>query len=326
MSATKVFIMSVPRETAVGLENWTSGVSGKKLKKTKVGETVDRVSALYDRKIGGLATGLTEPWIDEEGNQVKDENNKPLTLQQKYEQRWGLEPGFLTNRPWRKGDSMKEEDMTYFQRMYWKVNDGTTVIDMSVMDDVMFYHVALASKYFANSEKELRSHKWPRAKWYIALENESDEIKYKRNERKSKAFAALHSAEMTEEMKRKFIYLLELASSKVSLTAEQTHNLLFDYLNNTTFTPGSNLSKFMSLYSKLGTADGREELEAMYLLKQAVDNRIIYEKQGAYVWVRSDGKLELGQTKTEAVEFILNPKKQSLVEELETLLTEKKNS
>lgn len=326
MASTKVFIMSIPRETAVGLENWTSNVSGVKLKKTKVGQTTDRISALFDRRSGGLATGLGEPWTDDDGKQMKDENGNPLTLQQKYERQFGLAEGFLSNRPWRKGDSLKEEDMTYFQRMYWTLNDGSTVLDLGNFDDLMFYHVALASKFIANSEKEWKSHQWPRAKWYIALENESDEIKYKRNERKSKAFAALHSEHMTESMKRKFVYLLELASARVQLTSEQTHNLLYDYVENTTFTPGSNLDKFMNLFSKLSTADGRTELEAMYLLKQAVDYRVIYMKQGAYSWARAEGELDLGQTKSEAVEFILNPKKQALVEELETLVANKKNS
>jgi hypothetical protein len=324
--STKVFIMSIPRPSALGIDSWTSNVSGKNLKKTKVGSTIDRVSALYDRKKGGLATGLDRPWLDENGVQLKDKDGNPLTLQQKLEKKWGLEPGYLTNRPWRKGDSLREEDMTYFQKKYWQLNDGSTVLDMSAMEDELFYYVCQDSKFVANSEKEWRSHQWPYAKWYIALENESDEIKYKRNERKSKAFAALHSEDMTDTMKNKFVYLLELASTRISLTSQQTHNLLYDFISSTTFTPGSNLDRFMVLFNKLSTADGREELEAEFLLKQAVDFRILHEKQGAFIWVRPEGQLDLGQTKTEAIQFILNPKKQALIEELETLVEAKKYS
>lgn len=47
---------------------------------------------------------------------VDDRTGRKLTLQDREEQRWGLESGFLTNKAWRRGDSVKEEDMTYFQK------------------------------------------------------------------------------------------------------------------------------------------------------------------------------------------------------------------
>jgi hypothetical protein len=312
----KVYVMSIPRDTATGIDDWTNDSSGKRMKKTKVGRTRDGYMALYDPKVGGLATGLTEPWI-ENGERVTDNDGNKLTLQDKMERKWSLDKGYLTNRPWRRGDSLKEEDLTYYQKKVWKYNDGSTVLDLDNMEDELGYYVALASNKIANSESEWRAHKWPKATHYIAWENEADELRYKKNEYKSQAFASLHSKDMTNSMKRKFVYLLDLASTRVVLTDEQVHNLLFDYIDKTAFTPQSNIDKFMELVNRLKTKDGRENIEARFTLKKAVDNRVIYEKAGTFTWPRSEGALEIGNTLAEAIEFILNPKKQGLVEELE---------
>lgn len=150
----KIYIYSIPRESALGIHDWTSDVSGKKLKKTKVGKTRDAVQALFSPRHGGLANGLSyKAWV-EEGSPKKKSDGTTLTLQHKMEKKWGLPEGFLHNRPWRKGDSIKEEDMSYFQRKSWKLNDGCTVLDLSNFDDEMFYYVALDSKFIANSERE----------------------------------------------------------------------------------------------------------------------------------------------------------------------------
>lgn len=82
--------------------------------------------------------------------------------------------------------------------------------------------------------------------------------------------------------------------------------------------PNSNIDKFEEVTKLLKTKPGREELEARYLLKRAIDNRVIYEKQGTYTWIRPEGKIVIGDKFSEAIDFILNPKKQTFVEELES--------
>lgn len=320
----KVFIYSIPRDTATGISDWASDVTGRKLKKTKIGNATDSLSALYSNKTGRLATGLNKPWIVN-GKQKENKDGKLLTLQDKYEQEFNLEPGYLTDRPWRKGDSLKEENLTYFQKKLWTLKDGATMLDLTNFDDLMGYHVMLESKYIANSEREWREHKWPYASHYIALENESEEIKYNRNQQKSKAMAALHDSKMTDQMKRKFVSILDLAPATSAVTPEQVHNLLFAYLDQSKFGPGSNLEKFQSAHTDLKTKDGRERIEALWTLLRAQDLRIIHEKQGAYVWPRSKGTIELGITKEKAVDFILDPKKQPLVDELEEQIEKKLN-
>lgn len=286
-----------------------------KMLKTKVGKCRDRIQGLYSPKIGGLANGLSnKPWI-EEGKQVT-EDGKLLTLQDKMEKKWGLEKGFLNNRPYRKGDPIKEEFQTYYQRTSWQLNDGCTVLDLSKMDDELGYYMFLDSKYVANSEREWKERKWPKATHYIALENEAEELKYSKNQQKSKAFANLHAEAMTPSVKQKMVCILELTRTTTTLTTEQVDNLLYDFVDKTTFGNNSNLDKFLALFNLLSTPVGREELDSKYLLKQGLDTRVLYEKQGAYSWVRPSGLIILGETYSEAIDFLMNPKKSSLVDEL----------
>lgn len=315
--------MSIPRESALGLHDWTQPSSGVKLQKTKIGQTKDTIRALYSTSKGGLANYISyTPWI-ENGEQKKDEKGNPLMLQQKLELKWNKPVGYFTNIALGKNENIKDEDRTYFQKMRWPLGDGSTVFDLDTMDGEMGYYVCLASSMVANSEKEWRAHKWPKAKWYIALENESEEIKYQRNEIKSKAFGALHNPELTESYKRKVVSILDIASTRSTLTSEQIHNLLYEYIDKSGFTPGSNIEKFNELNLLLSTAPGREELEARYILKQALDSRIIYEKQGSYTWVRPEGSIVIGDRYSEAIDFLLNPKKSAELEQLQEMITAK---
>ncbi len=45
MSSKLVFIKSIPRQTATGVSEWVSDVSGKRLNKTKIGRAVDKLQA-----------------------------------------------------------------------------------------------------------------------------------------------------------------------------------------------------------------------------------------------------------------------------------------
>jgi len=313
----KIFIYSIPRKSAFGIHDWTSEASGKKLLKTKIWKCTDKIQAFYNPKFGGFANGLSyKPWI-ENGEQVKDKDGKPLMLQHKMEQKWGLPENFLTNKLNHRDDPKNKVPLSYYTTKVWKLNDGCTVLDLDNFDDEMFYYVCLESKLVANSEKEWKQHLWPKAQYYIALENEAEELKYNKNQIKSKAFALLHNDNMTPSNKEKIASVLELTNSFAALTIEQIDNLLFEYIDKSTFAPGSNIDKFTDIANQLNTPTGRENLEAKYLLKKGLDSRIVYEKQGAYNWTKPTGQITLGENYLEAVEFILNPKKSALVEELE---------
>lgn len=309
-----VFVNSIPRDTATGINDWVNTTSGVKMNKVKIGRCNDKLRALYSVKQGGLANYISyTPWIENGVPVVED--GTPLMLQTKLERKWNKPNGYFTNEPATRGD-VNEEKRTYFQRKVWPLNDGSTVLDLSTMDGEMGYYVMLASSRVANSEKEWKMHLWPKAEWYIALENESDQIKYQKNSTKVKAFAALENTELTPTYKRKLAVLLELIDTKTVVTNEQLENILFEYIDKSTYIPGSNIDKFNELYKLLSTATGREEFEARFLLKQAIDVRIVYEKQGTYTWVRAQGQIVLGDRFRDAISFILNPKKADEVEEL----------
>lgn len=308
----KIFIKSIPRDTATKVHEFSNPLTGVRLNKTKIGNCKDGLMALYSRKIGGLNTGLT--------NVVEtDEKGRQITLQEKMEAKWGKPAGYFGNSHTQNPD----EEPTYFQNKVWYLNDGTTVLDLENMDDELFYYVCLASKYVANSEKEWRAHKWPKAMFYISLENESDELKHSRKEKRRKALAALEGENMTPTMKRKFAGILGLGSSLAAMTYEQVDNQLDEYIDTGAADPTGKTSvdKFMELYADLATDLGREKIEAKFLLQNLLDSRIVYEKQGTYRWVRKD--MNIGDRYHEVIEFLLNPKKSADRDELEQELKSK---
>ncbi len=311
-----VFVQSIPRSTATGVSELVNPNSGKKSNKTKMGNCSDSFQALYSPKVGGLATGLTDAWV-EDGVQVIDEVTKrPLLIQHKMERKHNLPDGFLNNKPWMKGDSDDEKNWTYYQRKYVTLNDGSTVFNTDEMEGELSYYILLASKYVANSEKEWRDHKWPDARWYIALENEEDELKATKSRQKSKCIAFLVDDEFSLTYQQKFVHVLGLATVSASLTTDAIYNLLKDYIDASNYLPGSNIEKFQELQELLKTPLGREEFEARHLLKRSIDGRVVREKQGAYIWDRPDGPLRLGENYREAVEYLLDPKKEAMVEDL----------
>ena len=313
----KVFIQSIPRETATLISEWRDPNSGGKLHKTKIGQCRDKISALYSPRVGGLLNGLSYKEWTEGGKPVLDKQGNSQTWQQREEQKWGLAPGYLTNRSWRKGESVKDENLTYYQNKSWPLNDGTTVLDLNNFDDAMFYYVALDSKFIANSEREWKSHKWPNAQFYISLENESEELQHEKNAKKYKAFAKLDSELLTSPKKKEIIWILGLASTFTDLKEEQVDNTLYKFIESDSIT-NNNIDKFNELYNLLAHEKGRVEFAARLLLKKALDSRVVYEKQDTYTWPRSKGPIVLGEKYSDALEFLLNPKKDSLVLELES--------
>ena len=105
----QVFIKVIPRDTASKIHEVRDNRTGKRLNKTKINDFCkDGIQALWSPTVGGLKTGLYKSMDLEDGEKI--------TLQNWAENRWSLEKGFLTNKPWRRGDSLQPEDMSYFQK------------------------------------------------------------------------------------------------------------------------------------------------------------------------------------------------------------------
>lgn len=312
-----VFVQSIPRPNPLGVDAWVTA-NGQKIKKNKIGPRASTfVRALYDAKVGGLANYISyTPWIENAEPQL-DAVGRPLMLQQKLERKWNLPEGYLHNRPIQLESYLNKpvDELSYFQAMRWKLSDGTTAFDLSKMDDELGYYVLLASTKVANSLQEYERKLWPKAEFYIVHTTEEEEMRYEKLYSKSKAFAAIHDSLMTDEIKRKLVDLLELASSKADLTTHQIHNLLVDHVESSA--NQNRLERFFNYINLLKTPDGRAKFEAMHQLKRALDTRVIYEKQDTYTWVRPNGStLPIADRYSEAVEFFLNPKKDKEVKEI----------
>ena len=293
------------------------------LKKTKVGRAKDFLSALYSDKVGGLANYISYNYYTDPltGQPVLDEKGQPMLLQTYLEKKWNKPPGYFSNEAAPKNYKGDGSDLGYYYQTTWAMQDGTTVLDMTKMKDEIGYYVMLASSRVANSEKEWREHKWPKAQWYIAHENESNELKYNKKQTIAKAYTFINSSEFTESLKRKAVSILELVSSKPVLTTEQVFNTLCDYIDAGN---ASNLEKLLNISVLLKTKDGKEKFEAMWILKQALDNYVVWEKQGTYTWKKPNGEpLVIGERYAEAIDFIVNPKKSAEVEEIQAQIKAK---
>jgi hypothetical protein len=322
----KVFIHAIPRDNAQGLHEFESDSTGQKLKKNKIGAyPKDRFRMAIDSKTGLCKSGLSKPWI-ENGAQKKDKDGNLLTLQDYYEQKFQLEKGYLHSKPTERDIAtplLKDKSFSPVEEIFIELNDGTTVLDLDILEDCLEYEFALEHPFIANSEKEYRQHKWPKAMYYIAVENESDEIKYQKTAAISTATSYLHDDILTLPYKRQMIVILKISSARSVLTEAQVHNLLYEYVQNSTHGPGSNLEKFKELYLMIKDAKGRPEFDARYTLQKSQDYYVINEKQGTYSWVRPTGVIVIGETYGEAIQFITNPKKVAVIEELKHELSAK---
>ena len=322
---SKVFVYTVPRKTATKVSEIVNG-KNIRLNQTKITRGCqDAFQALPSVKTGRLNTGLNE-MVE---NPYKDSNSLPQgfehlkgkeKVKEQYlvELKYNLPYNYLSDEPFDRNKNLGKE-RTFYQNFVFKLNDGLTVLDTENRDDFLAYKIMLASKKFANSKKDLDSGKYPDALYYIGIENETEEIKFKKKQKVNSAIAKLEDSDFDPETQRKMVKVLELA--KGNLTNQQVYNILSSYIEDAA--PGKdNVAEFNKMYDLLETAHGREEFEARFLLQDLIDNWIVTEKQGTYIW--NSKKLVLGQRKEDAVMFLMNPEKQDEQEELKRQLAAKK--
>jgi hypothetical protein len=314
----KVFIYSIPIKKETGISDWVNPTSGVKLNRTKIKKCTTKIVAAYSPKLGGLKNYISyNPWLDEvTGQQKKDNNGKLLTLQDKLEEMFNKPRGHFTNTPWPKQVSGISYQPTYFQLKTWALNDGATMLDLGKMDDLLGYYVALDSNYVANSESEWRGNKWPKATHYIALENESEMIKYQRTNFKSNAFAKLHDKALTPTYQRKIAVILNLINAVHKPTNEHLHNLYYNLIDLATERTRKDVQRFIELVDNIATKDGRIKLEALYLLQCGLDTRTIVNRKGTYTWIRPEGSIDIGYRLEDALDYLLDPKKDKELIEL----------
>ena len=317
----KVFVKSCPRQSAFRIHDFKNPTSGKNMNKTKQGKAKDGLAALYDTKTGKLKTGLGElvpnPYVGrkdlpQDFKWAKDEDR--ILRQHELEIKYNLPMGYLTDSPPSKEHRKDPSKVTFFQNFVYHLNDGTTVLNLNEFKDEIAYWLFRASKYVANSEVEWRSYKWPKALYYISHEQETEELKYSKEQHINKAIATLHTEDMDTATMRKFCRILNL--SKGEPTEEQAYNFLSKFIKDGAApgTKNSSIDQYNELYELMQTSPGRERLEAWDFLKVLQEYKVVGNYQGTYLWFTH--KLNIGFRMEEAITFLIDPNKQKEHEEL----------
>lgn len=335
MTKAKIYVQTVIKPTATKISEVVNG-RNQKLNQMKISRNIPNTfMVLQSDKTGKLKTGLNvfvdNPYKDTNPTELPNKDfafvigKDKILLQHLKEIEYNLNLNHLTDEALDRSKRGSLDNPTFYQTFRWKCNDGLTIFDLNKMSDDLAYYAMLESKFFANSKKELDENKFPFAIHYISLENESDELKYKKKYLKDKAKGTLTFGELANpESQRKFVKVLLPQIGKGTLSDIQAYNALSTAIEDNAKLPDgkSFIDKFMQLYDEVQTPKGKEAFEASVLLQEFINSRVVTEKQGTYTFVSKD--IVIGQNKAKAIEFIINPEKQDLLEEMETQLKTKK--
>jgi hypothetical protein len=330
MESTKVIIRSIPRQTATKVSEFTDRKTGKKLNKNKIGKCTDAYRAQYSEKTGKLLTGLTEvvnnPFYKSEKNVPHEfeyvKTKEKITLQELLEIKHNKPRGFYTDRAWQPGDGYNEANLTFFQKFKFKLNDGSTILDLSKPLEEVAYYMLKAHPLVAGSNKIEDKILKPKAEYYVSDKNESIQEKYTKRRQYNDCITKLEDNKFTPSYQRKVAKVLQLFKGDLSsVTDESIYISIDNFIEEGYKSKPENLTAFEEAYKLTSSAEGRKELEATCLLEDLVSYRIVTDNKGTYVWVSK--QLVLGQRKVEAIDFLLDPKKQPEKDEMERQLKAK---
>lgn len=331
----KVEIKTIPgKQSAQGIHNWTANkqIDGKKLNKTKNGNAGYIYGPIYSLKTGRLTTGLDvlieNPFTQDEIKGFGEEwqylaKREKITRQDWLEVKHKRPKGFYTSEPWVKEKHGHAEGLTFMHKFKCNLNDGSTFLDLNnALDELAYYMLATNYKFCAPSYRAYThgladGKRFPYATHYIASEEEDEQIKHSYKTKRNKAFAALESDEMTDEV------LTQICKSlnwhKVS---GKLYNAVSEKIENAEMkSPANDVEKFMDKVALLKDAKGRAELKAQADLQTFLDARIINSIKDTYTWI-SKG-IVIGQRRSEAIEYILDEAKSPEVKEMKKELKAK---
>lgn len=331
IESTKVIIKTIPRDTASKISEFRNGVNGKKMNRTKLGRCKDTIRALGSNKLGGnLLTGLdkvvnnpyykTQKDLPKEFDYLKEQET--ATLQEILEVKHKRPKGYYTNRAWQPSDGYKGENLTFFQKFKVALNDGATILDLSNPLEEISYYLLKASPKVAESNKPEDRQKKPKADFYIADKNESIQEKFTKKKLYNEAATKLNDPKFTPSYQRKLTKILGLIKGDATtIPDEQIYLFLDTFIEDGLKGKEDNLNQFLDTYKLTQSAEGRNELEALVLLEDLVTYRLVSDSRGTYTWISK--QIVIGQRKAEAVDFLLDPKKQPERDELERQLKAK---
>ena len=330
IESTKVIIKTIPRETATKVSEFRNNTSGKKMNRTKLGRCKDTIRATYSSKTGALLTGLDEivnnPYYKSERDLPNEfqylKTLERCSLQELMEVKHQRHKGYYTNRAWVPGDGYKDDKLTFFQKFKHSLNDRTTVLDLSNPLEEIAYYMLKANPKVAESNKPEDKVKKPKADFYISDKNESIQEKYVKKKIFNDATTKLNDPKFTTSYQKKVAKALGLIRGDgTEMADEQVYLILDTYLEEGLKAKEEYLGKFLEVYKLTQSAEGRNELEATVLLEDLIQYRIISDSKGTYTWIAK--QIIIGQRKVEAIDFLLDPKKQPERDELERQLKAK---
>ena len=333
---TKVFVKLVERPTAQKRQGYMTrnGIKTnvnfpRAIGQNKSGGFHFSISTM---KAGRLNTGLDKiienPFFElpnklpSEWRNSGIEKKEKISKQEYFEIKMNKPAGFLTSESRPLFENKIGKGLTYLQKFFKSFYD-TTILDLDVVEDELTYWLLLQSHpdKCANSEDE----KTPFSRAYISQVNEDDVKVGKRNEIIEDAVYKLVKLknEQSESIIRKFATILEIIKGDVAL--DKVKNSLSDYINQKTSKQFEKIENFNKLFKLLEDIKGMEVFEAKFLLQYAINNRVISDYQGKYIWSsKKDSNLELiGRSYQEALSWLLDINNRNYREELENELKAK---
>jgi hypothetical protein len=229
-----------------------------------------------------------------------------ISIQQWLEIKYAHPPGFFSSE---KPDifDRRGKTSTYLQGFRYELKDGITVLDLSRERDHLMYLLGLQSDKIANSLKDvnpaIHTH-------YIAEVNEDEKSKSAKVDKLAKAFAYLHklSSDYPETVYRKFAIIMDVSKTSTLPTATYKTKL-YDYLTER-LASDTNANKFIETYElHEGSKDQKQRLDAVYFLKEMLNNHIVHNDKGRYTWVNAPNLevKDLGVSQEKVIEWLLLP-------------------
>lgn len=287
------------------------------ISKTKNGNLNTGLDKIIENPYYKLPDKLPSEWRNSNISELES-----ISKQEYFEIKMNKPKGFLTSESRNMFDNKSSKPLTYLQKLYKSFYD-TTVLDLDKPEEELLYHLLLQSHpdKCANSKDECT----PFTRIYISQVNE-DEIKVaKKNEVIEEAAYKLYELKnkQSESVLYKFATILNILKGDVA--TDKIKNSLSDYIMKQDSKQFDRITEFNKLYELLGNAKSLETFEAKYLLQYAINNRIVSDYQGKYVWSSKKGtNLELlGRSYQEALAWLLDIDNAHYREELEEELKAK---
>ena len=259
-TTTRVIVKPIIKERWHGLH---------KIGRAKFQDTTDTFQPLFDRSIGGLATGLDKEDEKRLGGAVgADLNNAPSN--------------------------------EYWQNFKIKLEDKTMFFDTNIPLQELQLKVLQASRFVANSQKELDDGLWPSAKYVIY--DEKDEMEKQATEVSNKAKAVEVFSKLAPSKKND---LLKVYGNFVENSSEDwVYTKLYEIVEDNPI----DFIKTASMNSKeIGVRALIFDLERMGIFRR---------KGAAYLY----NDQQVGFDYDDTVDNLLNPKAQELLVKLKTAL------